>query len=106
MRLWRRTNDDVDSTTILASSSFVLLKEPSEKSCVFSCLLVTAPFAFCVLTFEPIEVQSCSAPQNDRLNLSIVKGIYVDGKKLAMNGILAGGWRRLPIDDKYAALFW
>ena len=31
--------------------------------------LVTAPFAFCVITFEPIEVQTFLAPQNDRLNL-------------------------------------
>jgi hypothetical protein len=46
------------------------IKEPSEKSCVFSCLLVTAPFAFCVVTFE-----TCSAPQNDRLNLSFVEDI-------------------------------
>ena len=43
-------------------------------------------FAFCVITFEPIEVQTCSAPQNDRLNLSFVKNIYVVGKKLARNG--------------------
>ena len=26
--------------------------------------------AFCVLTFEPIEVKTCSAPQNERLNLN------------------------------------
>ena len=62
----------------------------------------------CVITFEPIEVQNCSAHQNDQLNLSFVKHIFVDGGKLARNGqktaILAGGWRRLPIDDKYAAL--
>ena len=44
-----------------------------ENSCVFSHLLVTAPFAFCVITFEAIEVQTCSAPQNDPLNLSFVK---------------------------------
>ena len=30
-------------------------------------------FAFCVIIFEPIEVQTHSAPQNDRLNLSFVK---------------------------------
>ena len=59
-------------------------KEPSEKSCVFSRLLVTAPFAFCVITFEPIE--TCSAPQNDCLNLSFVKDIYLDSGKLARNG--------------------
>ena len=46
----------------------------------------TEIFAFCVITFEPIEVQTRSAPQNDRLNLSFVKDIYVDGRKLARNG--------------------
>jgi hypothetical protein len=43
-------------------------------------------FAFCVITSEPIEVQTRSAPQNDRLNISFVKDIYVDGRKLARNG--------------------
>ena len=59
----------------------VTIKEPSEKSCVFSRLLVTAVFAFCVITFEPIEVQTCSAPQNDRLNLSFVIDIHAYAKK-------------------------
>ena len=27
-------------------------------------------FAFCVITFEPIKIQTCSAPQNDSLNLN------------------------------------
>ena len=43
-------------------------------------------FAFCVINFEPIKIQTCSAPQNDRLNLSFVKDIYVDGRELARNG--------------------
>ena len=42
--------------------------------------LVTTPFEFCVITFEPV-----SAPQNDRLNLSFVIYIYVEGGKLARN---------------------
>ena len=33
-------------------------------------------FAFCVITFEPIKIQNCSAPQNDRLNLSFMKRLY------------------------------
>ena len=49
-------------------------------------LVVTASFAFCVITFEPIEVQTRSAPQNDGLNLSFVKDIYVDAGTLARNG--------------------
>ena len=41
---------------------------------------------FCVIIFEPIMIQTCSAPQNDRLNFSFVKDTYVDGEKLARNG--------------------
>jgi hypothetical protein len=42
-------------------------------------------FAFCIITFEPIKIQTCSAPQNDHLNLSLVKVIYVVGRKMARN---------------------
>ena len=35
--------------------------------------------AFWVITFDPIKVQTHSAPQNDLLNFSFVKGIHVDG---------------------------
>ena len=42
--------------------------------------------AFCVINFESIEVQTHSALQNDRLNLSFVKDIDVDGRKVARNG--------------------
>ena len=38
--------------------------------------------AFCVITFEQIKIQTHSAPQNDRLNFSFVKDIYVDGGNL------------------------
>jgi hypothetical protein len=38
-------------------------------------------FAVCVITFEPIRIQTFSSPQNDRLNLSFVKDIKVSGKK-------------------------
>ena len=60
-------------------------KEPSEKSCVFSRLVVTDPFVFCVITFEPIEVQTCSAPQNDRQNLVFVKDIKVLVEQMTRN---------------------
>ena len=43
-------------------------------------------FVFCVITFEPIKIYTCLAPQNDGLNLSFVKDNYVDGGKLARNG--------------------
>ena len=39
--------------------------------------------AFCVITFGPIKVKTCSVPQNDRLNFSFVKHIHVDGENLA-----------------------
>ena len=45
-------------------------------------------FAFCVITFEPIEVQTCSAPQNDHLNLSFVKNEHTYGEKMARNGCI------------------
>ena len=51
------------------------------------------------VTFEPIKIQTCLAPQNYRLNLSFVKDTNVDGEKLARNGrktpIRAGGSGRL-----------
>jgi hypothetical protein len=39
--------------------------------------------AFCVITFEPIKIQTHSAPQNDCLNFSFVKNSHVDGGNLA-----------------------
>ena len=38
-------------------------------------------FAFCAIIFEPIKIQTCSAPQNDRLSFSFVRDISVDGGK-------------------------
>ena len=38
-------------------------------------------FAFCVITFEPMEVQTRSAPQNNRLEISFLKDIKVVGEK-------------------------
>ena len=37
------------------------------------------------ITFEPIKIQTCLAPQNDRLNLSFVKDEHTNGKKMARN---------------------
>ena len=42
--------------------------------------------AFCVITFAPIEVQTHSTSQNDRLNLSFVKGTYGNAEKMARKG--------------------
>ena len=56
-------------------------------------------FAFCVITFEPIKIQTCSASQNDYLNLSFVKVIHVVVKKMVRKGrqtaIEASSWERL-----------
>ena len=38
-------------------------------------------FANYMNIFQKIEIQTCLAPQNDCLNLSFVKDIYVVGKK-------------------------
>ena len=52
------------------------------------------------MTFEAIEVQTCSAPQIDRLNLSFVKDIKVVVKIMVRNGQKtakrAGGWKWFP----------
>ena len=51
-------------------------------------------FAFCVITFEPIKIQTCSAPQKDRLNLSFVKDENTVGEKwpkMVPNGHLSCG---------------
>ena len=43
-------------------------------------------FAVCVITFEPIKIQTCSSLQNDLLNLSFVKDVEVVVKETARNG--------------------
>ena len=58
----------------------------SNSDCYWKDLLFVALLAFCVITSEPIMIFTCSAPQNDHLNFSFVKDIYVDGEKLARNG--------------------
>ena len=34
-----------------------------------------------VIDFDPIQIKTCSAPQNDRQHLLFVKDIHVDAKK-------------------------
>ena len=51
------------------------------------CLLqFWALFMFCVISVVPIMIQTCSAPQNDRLNLRFVKDFHIVGTKMARNG--------------------
>ena len=44
-------------------------------------------FVFFVITFVPIKNQTHLAPQNDRLDLSIVKDKHVAGQKMARYGL-------------------
>ena len=44
-----------------------------------------ASFAFCVITFEPIMIQTCSESQNDCLNFSFVKDLKVVVEKMTRN---------------------
>ena len=46
----------------------------------------TEIFAFWGITFEPNLIQACSAPQNDRWDLSFVKDINLIGKKMTGKG--------------------
>ena len=58
----------------------------ANSDCYGKGILFVALFAFCVITYEPIMSQTCSAPQDDLQNFNIAKDIYVDGEKLARNG--------------------
>ena len=58
----------------------------TKTDCSAKDLLFFACVVFCVITFEPIMIKTCSAPQNDRQNFSFVKDTCVDGEKLARNG--------------------
>ena len=40
---------------------------------------------FYIIAFDPIEIQTCLVPQNDRQHLSFVKDIYEVGKKNDQN---------------------
>ena len=48
-------------------------------------------FAFCVITFEPIKILNCLAPQNDGLNLSFVKDIKCPEMVEKQQLVQAGG---------------
>ena len=73
-------------STIHTSFNNCRQRNYKDKRCKDRRLVVTTSFAFCVISFEPIEIKTRSAAQNDGLNLSFVKDIYVDGRKLARNG--------------------
>jgi hypothetical protein len=39
-----------------------------------------------VIAFDPIKIQTCLAPHNDRQHLIFVKDTYVDAKKMTTKG--------------------
>ena len=47
---------------------------------------MTKQFVIYVVDFDPIEILTHLAPQNDCQHLNFVKDIYVVGKKMARNG--------------------
>ena len=49
--------------------------------CTKTHISVFCVFAFCVVTFVPIKIETYKAPQNDRLNSNLVKDEHVVGKK-------------------------
>jgi hypothetical protein len=67
---------------------------------LFFCDFVKKKFAFCVITFEPIKIQTCSATQNDCLNLSFVKGNWrKNGQKWFKNDNWGGPVGAFTIDE-------
>ena len=52
-----------------------------------TCSLWTPPKKIvCVITVVPTIIQTCLAPQNDHLNLSLMKDFYIVGKKMTKSG--------------------
>ena len=70
-----------------------VLRRESKTDSYSKDLLFLTCIAFCVITFEPIMIQTCSAPQNDRLIFSFVKDIKVGVEKMtpswSKNGLLS-----------------
>ena len=53
---------------------------------VEKCPFLKLKFLIYFVAFDPIKIQTCSAPQNDHLNLSFVKDINVACEKMTRNG--------------------
>ena len=74
-----------------------VLRRESKTDSYSKDLLFLTCVAFCVITFEPIMIQTCSAPQNDRLIFSFVNDIEVVVKK--------NDWKLSENDRKNGGLF-
>ena len=70
---------------LLAETREYVLRRELKTDSYSKDLLFLTCVAFCVITFEPIMIQTCSAPQNDRLIFSFVKDIKVGVKKMTRN---------------------
>ena len=71
-------------------------------------MAILRPFlAFCVITFEPIKIQTCLAPQNDRRIITFLKDIYLcSWKKKARNGCKTAIWSVANFGDLSLVLFY
>ena len=67
------------------SISFFLRFCTKTDICIFFVFYI---LVFFVITFVPIKIQTCSAPQNDRRNLSFVKDEHRYGEKKARKVVL------------------
>ena len=67
----------------ISISGFLQYCRKKHNLCFF---LFLAFIAFCVITVVPIMIQTCSGPQNDRLNLSFVKDFLIGGTKMTRIG--------------------
>ena len=47
---------------------------------------ILGKFVFYIADFDPIEIQTCLAPHNDRQDLLFVKDTYVNAKKMTTKG--------------------
>ena len=82
----RMSKNDIKSDTISAGCVQPQRRKTETKPDIYSKdrIFVTS-FAFCVITYEPIEIQTFSAPQNHHQNLGFVKDIKVVVEKMTRN---------------------
>ena len=91
-KIWQDDTTRASNISSIQSMQRVLRRELKTDSYSKDLLFLTC-VAFCVITFEPIMIQTCSAPQNDRLIFSFVKDIKVGVEKMtpswSKNGLLS-----------------
>ena len=75
-----------DSNTTLAKNGHVCLLQGHLSVTIFCRTCMWPQATSEAITFEAIKIQTHSASQNDRLNLSFVKDKHLYGKKMARKG--------------------